>query len=77
MADHYATKVEELSGRRIPVPKVDPVRRLRDSLDRRLSGRSHLPPMALKPVTQAKLRDILKKYKGEELLVVTAWMATL
>ena len=64
MASHYEDKVVDLRSRRATNPKVDPILRLRGALDRRLPGRRDLEKMGLKPISQPKMRDILRKYGG-------------
>ena len=64
LANHYTSKVEELRARRVPVPKVDPIKRLRNSLNKRQPERSTFPPMTLVPITRNKMRNILKRYNG-------------
>ena len=64
LANHYSSKVEELSARRVPAPKVDPTKRLRNSLNKRQPERSIFPPMDLVPITRNKMRNILRRYNG-------------
>lgn len=57
----FLEKVRLLRSKTNAPPKIDPVRRLQNWLDR--TGKSP-PPFSLKPITRQKLRKLIKRMKG-------------